>query len=143
MKNIILLGLFFFVKVSYSQECISFKRGVFENDSEYGKIVIERKNNFQLERALKFGTIYLQKIETINDCEYIIKRYKVIKQGKLPVPNMDEQVKVKVTELNNNLFSLHSTLIGTQFVIENEYSKLSDDISEEFKKILLDETLEN
>ncbi|MEZ0007095.1 hypothetical protein ABH942_002473 [Flavobacterium sp. 28YEA47A] len=140
MKRIILIVFLTFFKVAlYSQDCKDFKEGIFENDTEYGQFIMERKGNFQLEKSTKYGIIYLNKIEKINDCEYIIKRYKVISNGILPKPNMEDTIKTTIYRVKYKTFYYRFNSIGTNIPIEGKFIKISDSISNEFKIILAGE----
>lgn len=143
MKIIIFLSLFLSMKFTYSQECNDFKVGIFKSNSEYGTVIIERKGIFQLERALNFAAVYLQKIEVINECEYIVSRYKIISLGKLPEPDMNDKARVEITNIEDNVFYIKAELLETPLVINDKYTKVSNEISDEFKKILLNEEVNN
>lgn len=140
MKKIILiLSLFFSAVTLHSQDCKDFKEGIFQNDTEYGQFIMERKDNFQLEKSTEYGIIYLNKIEKISDCEYVIKRYKVINNGVLPKPNMDDTITTNIYKVENKTFYYRFYLIGTNIPLEGKFIKISDSISDEFKNILAKE----
>ncbi|MCY1495985.1 hypothetical protein D3C87_143170 [compost metagenome] len=62
MKKILLiLSLFFSAVTLHSQVCKDFKEGIFQNDTEYRQFIMERKDNFQLEKSTEYGIIYLNK----------------------------------------------------------------------------------
>ena len=92
----------------FSQDCKQFQEGVFKIDIGYGNMSIEKKGVFQLEKSQDFGALYLQKIEYISECEYILKRYKIILAGDLPKPNMTEMIKVQIYKVEDNNFYFHS-----------------------------------
>lgn len=143
MKKIVLIIVFILSKNIYSQECTDFKEGIFKSNSEYGVVIIERKGNLQLERALNFDAVYLQKIEVINECEYLVSRYKIISSGKLPEPDINNKAKVKITNIEGNIFYIKAELLGTSLVFNDKYTKVSNEISDEFKKILSNEKANN
>lgn len=120
----------------YAQNCVGFKEGTFISENTFGTMFIERKGNFQLERTKDNSTIYLQKIEKISDCDYVLKRYKIILIGNLPEPNMNEGILVKITSSDGNNFQYNANLIGTELSIKGTFIKTSDEISEEFKRII-------
>lgn len=143
MKNIVLIVALILSKNIYCQKCTDFKEGIFKSESEYGAVIIERKDNFQLERSLNFDAIYLGKIQYINECEYIVSAYKIISLGKLPELNMNDKARIEITNIEGNVFYIKAELLGTSLVFKDKYTKVSDEISDEFKKILLNEKVNN
>jgi hypothetical protein len=123
----------------FSQNCNQFGEGTFKIDIGFGNMTIERKDNFQLERSESLGILYLQKIEPISECEYIVKRYKVLKKGKLPEPNMSESLKVQIYKVENEIVFFHSQLIGLSMNLDGKFFKISNSISKEFEEIIKNE----
>ena len=139
MSKITILVMFFFIKNLFCQNCSGINEGIFISSSDYGELIIEKKGNLQLERALSLDAIFLHKIEYINECEYIVKRYKIISLGKISEEDLFEKVKVTVLNVIDKTFNIKSELLGTQFFIESKFKKTSNEISEEFKRLLLNE----
>ena len=140
MKKIALILFLTISKVNlYSQDCKDFKEGMFQNVTEYGQFIMERKDNFQLEKSAEYGIIYLNKIDKINNCDYIVKRYKIIDNGILPEPNMKDIIKTNIYKIEGKIFYYRFNLIGTNIPIEGKFIKISDSISDEFKAILTKE----
>lgn len=125
-----------FINLVFGQDCAKFQTGIFENESNFGKSIIERRGSYQLERTVDYETAYLQRIEKKSDCEYILTRYKVISLGNLPEPNMSEKIKVKIQKVEENNFFYTAQLVGTSFTINGSFIKVADEISDDFKKIL-------
>ena len=134
-KGLVFLNIFF-LNFLYSQDCSQFQEGVFNIDIGFGNFSMERKRNFQLEKSKDFGTVYLQKIEPISECEYILKRYKILFFGDLPMPKMSEIIKIKIYKIEGNNFFFHSEMLGTKQSLDGKFVKVSDEISQEFKEIL-------
>lgn len=126
----------------FSQDCKQFQEGIFKIDVGYGNMSIEKKGNFQLEKSEDFGALYLQKIEPISECEYILKRYKVILLGDLPQPDMNERIKVEIYKVAEISFFYHAQSLGTDLNLDGKFVKVSDKISKEFEEILATEKLE-
>jgi hypothetical protein len=97
---------------------------------------IERKGNLQLEVSKDFGAVYLQKVEPISECEYILKRYKVILLGDLPQPNMDEIMNIQIYNVEGNTLYYHVQIAGSEIKLEGKFVKISNEISKEFKEII-------
>lgn len=74
MKVLLIFVNLFLVNLIYAQNCVGFKEGTYISENAFGSMIIERKDNFQLERTKDNSTIYLQKIEKISDCDYVLKR---------------------------------------------------------------------
>lgn len=136
MKIFIFLPLLLLTNLIFSQECDDFLEGVFRLDIGSGNMTVERKGIFQLEKSQDFGTVYLQKIEPISKCEYLLKRYKVIIIGGLPMPNMTEIIKVVIYKTEKNIFFYHAKMIGTNQIMDGKFIKVSANISSEFKEII-------
>lgn len=139
MKKILLLLLLCLQYSVSAQNCVELQRGSFELSTFMGKIIIERSYPFQLEISNELGVIYLNKIEKISDCEYNLRRYKVIKNDAALPTNMNDVLNVKVDSSEGNDFHITSTLAGTEMSIEGRLTKLSNEISEIFKEILKEE----
>ncbi|WP_396187171.1 hypothetical protein [Flavobacterium sp.] len=139
MKIFLICAHLFFVNIIFAQNCKEFQIGIYTNENPFGKMIIEREGDFQLEKTVDNSTIYLQKIEKISECEYRLKRYKVISLGRLPEPNMKELVSVKITNVNGDNFEYKAQLVGTELTIKGNFIKISQDISDEFKKIIENE----
>lgn len=136
MKNLIFLLIILFLNSAYSQDCKEFQEGIFKIDVEYGNMSIERKGHFQLEKSEDFGALYLQKIESISECEYNLKRYKVLLLGDLPQPELAEIINVKIYKVEGNIFFYHLKSLTTGLVLDGKFVKVSDKISSEFNEIL-------
>lgn len=139
MKNLIFLAVILFLNNIYSQDCKQFQEGVFKIEVGYGNMSIERKGNFQLEKSEDFGALYLQKIEHISGCEYVLKRYKVILLGNLPQPDMDERIKVEIYKVEENNFFYYAQSLGVDLKLDGKFVKMSNKISKEFEEILAKE----
>jgi hypothetical protein len=133
------LILLFTQTISYSQKCEDFNEGVFDGDFMGMKYVVERQGNLQLESMAEFEAVYLHKIEKISECENLVKRYKVIKQGKLSKPNMEESIKVTFYKIEDGKLFYKANLVGTDMTLEGYFIKKSKEISENFKRILANE----
>lgn len=138
MKNIIWLLLFAGFSIN-AQNCEGFKEGVFEMTDEYGTVIIEKKGIWQLEKSIDYGMIYLNKIEKINDCKYELHRYKILKPGLLPISDSTSVITTEIIEVKGNNFYFESTMAGVDFVLKNKLVKKSDEISDEFKTLILKE----
>jgi hypothetical protein len=138
-KNSFSIFCFLCWNLFFSQNCKQFQEGVFKIDIGFGNMSIERKGNFQLERSIDFGSVYLHKIEVISECEYILKRYRVILAGDLPKPNMIEMIKVQIYKVVDNNFFFHSQMLGTEQTLDGKFVKTSEVISKEFEEIIATE----
>lgn len=138
-QKALLIFLISFISEMNSQTCKGLQEGVFQNHTEFGQFIMERKGDFQLEKSIEYGIVYLNKIEKINDCEYFVRRYKIIKEGILPAPNMNDSVKVDIYNAENNTYYYSFKLIGTEISIKGKFIKISDDISDDFKDLILNE----
>jgi hypothetical protein len=121
---------------SYAQKCDDFNQGVFDGDLMGIKYVVERYDKFQLEKMAQFEVVYLHTVEKITECENVVKRYKVIQQGKFPKPNMTEAIKVTFYKIEGEKLFYKANIIGTEITLEGYFIKISDEISDDFKKIL-------
>ncbi len=142
MKIIIFLTAIFSVSNLHCQNCKQFQEGVFKIDVGYGNMSIERKCNFQLEKTEDFGALYLQKIEPVSECEFILKRYKVISVGNLPIPDMTEIIKVQIYKVEGDTFFYHVKSLSSGLILDGKFVKVSDKISKEFEEIIAKEKLE-
>lgn len=131
--------IFFFKLSANAQNCDGFEEGVFEVKGNFGTLIIERKDNWQLEKSLEYGLIYLNKSETIGNCKYRIIRYKILESGAVPEPDMTTTATTEIVEVSENKYYFKSSLDGTDMVMENNFTKISDEIGEEFRKIIADE----
>ncbi len=124
--------------IGYTQtDCSKLSTGTFEIKTDYGNILVERSNGFQLEKFVEYGVIYLYKIEQINDCEYVLKIQKIINKGDFPKPDMNESIEVKVYDRVENVYYYHSTASLAQTKLDGKMEKKSDSVSDEFKNILM------
>lgn len=138
MKILLFVLMFFTITVN-AQECTSFNEGVFEQKGGFGTITMERKGDWQMEKSIEYGIVYLNKIEKISDCKFITRHYKIIKEGVLPKPDMTVFAITDIIEVIGNDFLFKSTFSGTETTMEGKYVKISDDISEEFKSLIATE----
>lgn len=122
--------------ISYAQKCEDLNEGIFEADFMEMKFEVERHGNFQLETVADFDVVYLHKVEKISDCEYLVKRHKVLQLGFFPKPNMKETVNVTIYKIEDGKLFYKATLVGTDKSMEGYFIKKSNEISEKFKKIL-------
>ena len=123
--------------ISYAQmNCSELSKGIFEIKTEYGNILVERFNNFQLEKFVEFGILYLYKIEKVNECDYILKIQKIISKGDLLEPSLNQNIEVNIYNVTDNVFYYHSLEKSSQIKTDGKMEKKSDTISDEFKKIL-------
>lgn len=139
MKILLVYIHLLLINASYTQNCEGFKTGTYISENTFGSMIIERKDDFQLERTKDNSTVYFQKTEKISGCEYIVKRYKIIQLGNLPMPDMKEKVKVKIINVEGDNFQYNAELIDTELSIDGVLVKISDDVSDEFKKLIYQE----
>lgn len=132
------LILLFSQTFSYSQQCSEFEEGIFDGDYMGIKYVVEKHGNFQLEYVPEMGIKYLHKFEKTSECEYVVKRYKIIEKGNFPEPNMKDVMKV-TSKVENGKIYYKANLVGTEIVLEGFYIKRSNEISEYFKNMLAKE----
>ncbi|MBV7269215.1 hypothetical protein [Winogradskyella luteola] len=137
MKNIIILvQLCFLTQVHSQNECGDFYVGSFTMDVGASEIVIERSGMWQYEASDEYGIEYLNKIEKADDCSYYLYRYKVIKEGILPKPNMTEKALVEIVKIEKNDFYFRSKIIGKESWLEGKITKVSNEISEKFESLI-------
>lgn len=118
------------------QNCKDLNQGTFEMTDKYGTIIIERKGNWQLEKSIDYGIIYLNRIEKINGCKYKLHRYKILKSGLLPISDSTSVITTTITEVEGNIFYFESTMAGVDFVMKNRLVKKSNEVSDEFIKLI-------
>lgn len=125
-----------------AQVCNGWKEGVFKSKSYLGTIFKEIKGEWQIEKSIEFETIYLNKIEYISDCEYIVRYYKVLNKGKIPKPDMNVFALVEVAKNMDSIYQFKVNINNRNTsVFEVEFIKISDSISNEFSEIIKDEEL--
>ena len=120
----------------YSQDCDGLSQGVFEFKVGYEKFMIERLDSLQLEFNDNLGLVYLNKIEKVSECEYNLRRYKIIQNEPLLPISMDDVLNVKVYKVEGNDFYITATLIRTSIIMEGVLTKIGDEVSDRFKTIL-------
>ena len=141
MKKILqklILILLFIQSISCSQSQNDFDEGIFDGSAKGFKYVVEKHGNFQLEYVPELGVKYLHKFEKTGEGEYIVKRYKVLEKGNLKEPNMGDVMKV-TSKVKDGKIYYKANLVGTDRTVEGFYIKRSNEISEDFKKILKEE----
>lgn len=137
MKYVI---IFFFIFLVKDQNCEGFKEGIFELKGDFGTLIIERKDGWQLERSVEYGLIYLNKIEPLNDCKYKLYRYKILKSGLIPKPDMTTlALTTEIVNISEHKYFFISSLEGTDMVMKNHFTKTSGEISKEFEEIIANE----
>jgi hypothetical protein len=136
MRFKIVLFILLFQTYSYSQDCKSYDEGIFEMVTGPIKFIVERHNNFQLEKNDEYGILYLETSKKIDDCEYIVSRYKVLQNKVLPQPDMTEKIQVTINKVEDEKFYFTAHMIGKDLKLEGIATKISNKISEDFEKIL-------
>lgn len=119
-----------------AQDCKDFEQGTFELKGDFGILIIERKGDWQLERSIEYKMVYLNRIEPIDNCKFIIRYHKIIEKGMVPQSDMSTSTMVEIVKIEGELFYFKGTLIGTEMSMEGYYKKLSNEISDEFKEII-------
>lgn len=136
--KIVLIVMNILPVICYTQiDCSNFSYGTFEIKTDYGNILVERSNGFQLEKFVDYGVKYLYKIEQIDDCEYVLKIQKIISKGEFPEPDKNQSIKVEVYDFVEYVYYYHSTESLTQTKMDGKMEKKSNSVSDEFNKILL------
>jgi hypothetical protein len=135
MKITLFILMLFTISVE-AQNCINFNEGTFEQKGDFGTIRMERKGEWQLEKSVEYGIVYLNKIEKISECEFITRHFKIIEKGVLPKPDVRVFATTDIVEVIGNEFIFKSTFSGTETTMEGKYVKVSDDISKEFKSLI-------
>lgn len=125
--------------VANAQDCKEFEEGIFESKNTFGTIIIERKGDWQLERSVEYGAVYLNKTKAISECKYEIRYYKVINRGVLPSPDVSVYAITEIVDIIDNKFYLKSIFSNTKSSMEDKYTKVSDEISDDFKKLIANE----
>jgi len=121
----------------YAQtDCSSFTNGTYKIETPFGDILVERLENFQLESSKDFGSVYLEKIESVSECEYYVRRYKILTLGDLPMPNMNEVMKTEIYKVEGNAYFYESQMVGAEIKMKGILLKISDEVSENFKEII-------
>ncbi len=139
MKRIVFLVLCVYSIAVKAQNCRGFEEGTFEMRHKYGTTIVEKSGDWQLEKSEKYGVVYLNKIEKINDCKFILRYYRVIKPGGLPEPDMTKKATTEITNVEGSSFYFKSSMIDTDVSIEGVFIKKSEQVSEEFKKLITKE----
>lgn len=139
MKLYIYIIFCLFNLPAIAQDCKSFEQGTFELKGDFGTLIIERKGNWQLEKSIEYKMVYLNSIESVDNCKFIIRYHKVIIKGIVPEPDMSTSTMVEILKTEGEFFYFKGTLIGTEMHMEGYYKKLSDEISDEFKEIIAKE----
>ncbi|WP_438426258.1 hypothetical protein [Aquimarina macrocephali] len=114
-------------------------QGTFEMKYQYGEVMIERFGNWQLEKIEEYGVISLNKIEKINDCKYLLSFYKSLKREKLPEPDKKTKSLTQITYIEGNKYYYESSMVGTDMILKGVFIKKSNEISDEFKKLIAEE----
>lgn len=141
MKEKICIILFsFFITINYAQDCKGFEEGVFELKGVFGTIITERKGGWQLEKSVEYEAIYLNRTMEISECKYETRYYKVINQGVLPSPDMSVYATTEIVDVVDNEYYFKSVFSNTERVMEGEYIKISDEVSNEFKELITKES---
>ncbi|GAA4274144.1 hypothetical protein U6A24_00605 [Aquimarina gracilis] len=138
MKYILLTLLFYYPPIN-AQNCEGFLQGTFEMKYEYGTVMIERMGNWQLEKSDTYGIVYLNKIRMIDDCKYELSYYKVLKLGNLPEPDMTKKAITKIINVEGSNYYFESSITGTNASIGGVFVKKSDEVSDDFKKLIAKE----
>ncbi len=141
MKFLLPILLFITTFSFYAQDCYGLKEGVFEMKNDYGTTIIERQGNWQLEKSIEYGVVYLNKIEKINDCKYSVSLYKVIDKGNLPDLGSSNVAVTEILKVEGSIFYFKTTLTDTGFVLEDKFVKTQDLVSKEFEEILAKENI--
>lgn len=138
MKNILFI-LFISCLSIKAQDCKGFMHGTFEMKYQYGEVMVERSGNWQLEKTKEYQTASLSKIEKINDCKYLLTLYKQLKLGKLPKFDKKQKILTQITYVEGNKYYYESSMVGTDMVLKGVFIKKSNEISNEFKKLIVEE----
>lgn len=138
MKEIILRFTLFllFTQSLYSQKCTDFNEGTFDAYFDGFKYEVEKHGNFQFEKMVEFGVVYLYKTEKISECVNLLKRYKTLEVGQLGQPNMKDVIEVTINKIEDGKLFYNAHLVGTEIILDGYFIKKSDEISDDFKKIL-------
>ena len=127
MKNI-LLTLLICLTSSFSNSqdlnCRDFHIGKFEMDSEFGKIVITRSENAQVEYCKDMN--YKASFDIIwkDDCTYELSNEKIQVGDKIDTNN-DIKVKSKIYKIEGNVFFLRVSSNIYELVLECKINKIN------------------
>ncbi len=136
INSFLFFQLFFLTQVYSQNECKDFYNGRFTMNIGASEIIIERSGIWQYESSEEYGIEYLNKIEKIDDCSYYLHRYKVIKEGILPQPDMSEKALVEIIRIEKNDFYFRSKIVNKESSIEGRITKVSSEISEKLKSLI-------
>ena len=115
-------------------KCNGIKKGTFvSRDENTGTTVIQRNDTIQLEENKKLGTIFLQKIKWVNDCEYIIYDTKTIRDD-INLDMSKKTFKVTFKESKNNIYNISVLIEPANFNFDMSVEKISDDVGKDFYK---------
>jgi hypothetical protein len=134
MKNLILL--IFLSIISNNTKCKGIKKGVFISiDKNLGKTTIQRNDTIQLEENKKLGTLFLQKVKWLSDCEYIIYDTKsLIDEAGL---NMSKSTfRVTFKESKNNIYDISVLVEPDNFRLDMSLEKTRDKVDDDFYDII-------
>jgi hypothetical protein len=134
MKNLILL--IFLSTISSNTKCKGIKKGVFISiDKNLGKTVIQRNDTIQLEQNKKLGTLFLQKIKWIDDCNYIIYETKdLINEANLDMSKSTFRVTFK--ESKNNIYKVSVLVEPVNFRLDMKVEKIRNRVDDDFYDII-------
>lgn len=135
MKNSILLLLFLPI-ISSNIKCKGIKKGVFISiDKNLGKTVIQRNDTIQLEQNKKLGTLFLQKIKWIDDCNYVIyKTTDLINEVNLDMSKSTFSVSFK--EYKDNIYDVSVLVKPANFKLNMKIEKIKDRVDSDFYDII-------
>ena len=136
MKNLIILLFLSIISSNSNTKCKGIKKGVFISiDKNLGKTKIQRNDTIQLEENKKLGTLFLQKIKWIDDCNYIIYRTRVLKnEANL---NMSKSTfRVTFKESKNNMYNVSVLVEPVNFRLDLKVEKIRDRVDNDFYDII-------
>lgn len=133
-----LIIIFIIPSIGFTQiDCSKLSNGTFEIKTDFGNIMVQKFDGYQLEKFIKYDVSYLYKIEQINECEYFLKIQKIISKGDFPAPDINQKIEVKVYKSIENVYYYHSTESLTQIKMDGIMEKKTNSVSDEFKNMLL------
>jgi len=134
MKSLILIV--FLLVASSNSKCIGIKKGVFVSiDKNFGKTIIQRNDTIQLEENKKLGTLFLQKIKWISDCEYIIYDTKTLKD-EAGLDMSKSTFRVTFKESKNNIYDISVLVEPDNFRLDMKVEKIRDEVDDDFYAII-------
>jgi len=131
MNNLILIVSIIIFNGSINN-CKGIKKGVFISvDKNFGETIIQRNDTIQLEENKILGTLFLQKIKWIDECNYVIYSTKALKnEADLDTSNTFT-VSFKESQ-EKNIYYVSVLVKSTNFKHESTIEKISDNVDDDF-----------